>query len=316
MSLIEKLLIALGIIIIIYLESSKRFKDDISDIAIKEDKNMNKKFIKKNKIPLEVIKKTKKIIPEVSSIQIEASTKDNTVLPELSTKDNTVLPELSTKDNTVLPESKPLETTKETLPDIYTKETLPELIKNALPDIYAKETLPELIKNVLPEVSTKDKRTQKVKENKMNTPKVVKENKMNTPKVVKENKMIGSEIIENARRIIEIKELYTKTFDVPKIGLSDIEIIYLLQIAGIDIRVYSSYIEAARVANYMRQVVRQIILDRAGKVEVVEMKTIEMKTYYLLKIAGFDIKPYLSIQEANRVATYMENVVEHILKII
>ena len=116
--------------------------------------------------------------------------------------------------------------------------------------------------------------------------------------------MTESEIAECARRLVEIKELHPEGTE---------RIIYLLRIAGIDIRVYLSYVEVSQVANYMRRVVRKITNDKIGNVEILELKT-EVNTYYLLRLAGFDIKAYLALEEATRVAKYMEDVVKKILE--
>ena len=112
-----------------------------------------------------------------------------------------------------------------------------------------------------------------------------------------------TEIIEKARKLVEIKELFPE---------GEERIIYLLQIAEIDIRVYLTYEEANRVANFFRRAIRKILREGIGKIEIVELKT--SKIYYLVRIAGFDIKPYLAIEEATRVANYMENVVKKILE--
>jgi hypothetical protein len=118
--------------------------------------------------------------------------------------------------------------------------------------------------------------------------------------------MTSSEILQCASWLVVIKEIYAEDEKGKE------KIIYLLKIADIDIRIYISYLEVHTDANYLRAVIRKIVTDKAGKVEIVELKT--EKTYYLLKIAGFDIKTYLSIEEASRVTKYMEIVVKKILE--
>lgn len=120
--------------------------------------------------------------------------------------------------------------------------------------------------------------------------------------------MTSSEILQHARRLVAIDEVYAKD----ETGKE--KIIYLLKIADIDVRIYISYLEANSDANYLKKIVRKIVQDKSGKIEIVELKT--DKTYYLLKIAGFDIKTYLAIEEATRVAKYMEVVVNKILEIV
>lgn len=154
----------------------------------------------------------------------------------------------------------------------------------------------------------------KVMENKMK--KDVKENKQNI-KVVERGTVERKErkdfsAIENKlNRLVEIKYL--------PVNDEGLDIVYLVKVAGIDIRMYTGIIEANRLYIFMKKIVRDVIIDESAKVEVIslEVKTDDNdKIYYLLRIANKNVKIYTSIEEATRVAGYMTNVVNEILKII
>jgi hypothetical protein len=115
------------------------------------------------------------------------------------------------------------------------------------------------------------------------------------------------EIENNSRRFIEIKEI---TLD----DNTDISTMYLLKVAQIDIRLYIDLDEAKKDGRFMQHVVKQVIKHGdASKVEVKEV-TAGQDIYYLLKIAGKNIKVYTGKEEAGRIASYMTNVVNAILK--
>lgn len=115
------------------------------------------------------------------------------------------------------------------------------------------------------------------------------------------------EIENKSRRFIDIKEI---TLD----NNTDISTMYLLKVAGIDIRLYIDLDEANKDSRFMQHVVKHVIkLGSASKVEVKEI-TSGQDIYYLLKIANKNVKVYTGKEEAGRIASYMTNVVDAILK--
>jgi hypothetical protein len=162
----------------------------------------------------------------------------------------------------------------------------------------------------------------KVTENKMN--KDVEENKsrkfVETKENIKENKenkmkkdvgLMGrkdiSAIESKLNKLVEIKDV--------QINVEGLDTVYLVKVAGIDIRVYFSIIEANRLYRFMKGIIREVIINGSAKVEIKELKTND-KIYYLLKVTNKNVKIYTSIQEATRVANYMTNVLNEILKMI
>jgi hypothetical protein len=147
--------------------------------------------------------------------------------------------------------------------------------------------------------------------NQMDTEKVEK-NIENSIKKVEENnieEMKGFLEIENkCRRLVEIKEISVTLDD------DSTSTIYLLQIAGINIRFFIDPNEAAKESRFMQKVVKCVIeKGSAATVEVKELVS-EDSTYYLLRIADKNIKIYTAIGEAQRIASYMTTVVDAILK--
>jgi hypothetical protein len=117
------------------------------------------------------------------------------------------------------------------------------------------------------------------------------------------------EIENKCRKLVEIKEIDVALED------ESTSTIYLLQIAGINIRFFIDINEAKKECRFMQKVVKCVIeKGSAAKVEVKELVS-EDNTYYLLQIAGKNIKIYTAIGEAQRIASYMTTVVDAILKL-
>jgi hypothetical protein len=116
------------------------------------------------------------------------------------------------------------------------------------------------------------------------------------------------EIENKCRRLVEIKEISVTLED------DSTSTIYLLQIAGINIRFFIDPNEAAKESRFMQKVVKQVIeKGSAAKVEVKELISKD-SIYYLLQIADKNIKIYTGKEEAGRVASYMTTVVDAILQ--
>lgn len=131
------------------------------------------------------------------------------------------------------------------------------------------------------------------------------ENKLN--KLSELAKIDFSAIEYRLNKLVEI-------IDLP-VNAEGLDTVYLVKVAGIDIRVYVSIIEANRLYRFMKNIVTDVIINGSAKVEVIQLKT-NGSIYYLLKITGKNVKIYTSIQEATRVASYMTNVLNKVLNII
>jgi hypothetical protein len=159
-------------------------------------------------------------------------------------------------------------------------------------------------------------KTKKIKrENNMK----IKVNKVEESKIVEETepKTENQDNIVDMKELLELENKSRKLVDIKKITLDnnpDISTMYLLKVAGIDIRLFIDLSEATKDGRFMQHVVRHVIkLGSAAKAEVKEVTT-GQDIYYLLKIANKNVKIYTGKEEAGRVASYMTNVINAILK--
>ena len=169
-------------------------------------------------------------------------------------------------------------------------------------------------------------KNRKSKETKETENKITKQNKQEMQEMKVQANVIENKDVEN--KLSKLSELAKIDFsaienrlnklvaikDLP-VNAEGLDTIYLVQVAGIDIRVYVSIIEANRLYRFMKKIVTDVIINESAKVEVIQLKT-NGSVYYLLKITGKNVKIYTSVQEATRVANYMTNVLNKILNII
>lgn len=124
-------------------------------------------------------------------------------------------------------------------------------------------------------------------------------------KMIEKFKDKKSDIENKLNRFVYIKVI--KTID------PDISTLYLLKVIGIEIRFFIDPNEASKECRFMQKVIRNVIeLGSDAKVEVKEIKTLK-ESYYLMKIAGKNIKVYTHQDEANRIAGYMQTVVDAVI---
>lgn len=131
------------------------------------------------------------------------------------------------------------------------------------------------------------------------------ENKMAETKTKAKTKALELEIENKSNRLVKIIKIHLEN--------QDVSTIYLLKVAEIDIRLFIDVNEAHRIYRYMKRIVREVILKGNAKIEVKELNT-QKNTYYLLKIANRNVKIYTGKEESQRVANYMTNVVNAIVK--
>jgi hypothetical protein len=149
-------------------------------------------------------------------------------------------------------------------------------------------------------------------------PKIKEEDKIiEEPKIKEEDKSIEEQDTNDAKGFLEIENKSRRLVEIEEIQLDDdgVDTVYLLTVAGIDIRLFFSYIDANRNCIFMKNVVKEVILNGHSKVEVKELKT-DDKTYFMLQMAGRNTKIYTSLEEATRVANYMTIVIDAIMKMI
>jgi hypothetical protein len=106
---------------------------------------------------------------------------------------------------------------------------------------------------------------------------------------------------EGKDEFVEIQEIQT-----------DYVPVYVVKVAGINLRGYLSKDDANRIAAFMRTVVDSILTTGKG-VEVQELKS-DVLPIYLLKIGGISSRAYLSKAEMTRTVDYMSKIVDAILK--
>lgn len=118
-------------------------------------------------------------------------------------------------------------------------------------------------------------------------------------------------IIESINKLVQIEKL-----DVEGNGN-----VYLMKIADIPIRPYITYVEANRVADYMKKIVDAIIqkIDQnkglTGK-DLVNIEQLPTKegTFYLLTIADVHLRCYIEGYETLVHKNFMVGVVDEIIK--
>lgn len=106
-------------------------------------------------------------------------------------------------------------------------------------------------------------------------------------------------ISNETEELVEVQEIQT-----------DIASVYIVKIAGINLRGYLSKDDADKIADFMKQVVDTILNTGIG-IEVQELKS-DILPIYLLKIGGINIRPYLSKAEMIRTIHYMTKIVDAI----
>lgn len=106
-------------------------------------------------------------------------------------------------------------------------------------------------------------------------------------------------INKSTNEFVEIQEIQTDTMPV-----------YIINIAGINLRGYLSKDDADRTATFMRTVVDAILTTGTG-IEVQELKS-DILPIYLLKLGGIDTRAYLSKVEMIRTVDYMTTIVNAI----
>lgn len=95
--------------------------------------------------------------------------------------------------------------------------------------------------------------------------------------------------------------------------MTDIGNFYRMEIAGIPIRAYLSDIEADRTALFMRKVVRIMIQSPQNAKVIIQQISTEFGEIYRMVISGMPIRAYLSKEDADEKALFMEKVVQTVI---
>lgn len=110
---------------------------------------------------------------------------------------------------------------------------------------------------------------------------------------------MGYKMTSTIEKLVDVHEIITD--DIP---------VYIINVAGINLRGYISKDEADRTASFWKRVVDSILSTGKG-VEIQKLQS-DILPIYMLKIGGIDLRPYLSYLEALRTYQYMTKIVRAI----